>query len=96
MTYISNRKSGQEQREQNLFRNIPIGAFVKFANNTTLHVVRNKRVDVYGGVLQETILSCFDGDITREVGHMDKEASGLEIIQISPNLFPDLQFTLRN
>ncbi len=69
--------------EENRFRNIPPGSFVKFANNSDIHVVINKRQEIIGGVLRETYLFCDNGEFIRKVGHMDQDAPGLEIVYIN-------------
>ncbi len=76
--------------EENRFKNIPEGTLVKFANGSDIYVVTNKQQMVYGGVLEETILYCWQGTFTRKVGHMDKEAPGLEIVDISGQVLAKL------
>ncbi len=69
--------------EENRFKNISIGTFVKFVNNGDIHVVKDKRQEILGGVLQETYLFCDNGEFVRKVGHMDQDAPGLEIVYIN-------------
>lgn len=78
--------------QENVFKNISIGTLVKFANNSTILMVTDRQQEVYGGVLAETVLYCSNGSYIRKVGHMDKEAPTLEIVEITN----DLMYMLTN
>ena len=72
--------------DENRFKNIGIGDYVKFDGDSTVHKVVDKRTDVLAGVYVETYLFCDSGSIIRKVGHHDPSALGVEVLHINPAL----------
>ncbi len=63
--------------EENKFKNIGVGDLVEFGSNGDALLVVYKETMVYNNVLTETMLHCSNGNYTRVVGHMDKDAPSL-------------------